>query len=305
MGAVTGGLGGYGGGQLGGAAKGLGAGAAGAVDYGTVSAGTQGMIPANIGSTEGLRGLAQNVPTAGGSTYSATTAGRNLFTNPGDVISNLGGGDMTKGALKAGAIGLPAVAGAMVPEYGTAPENPMAKYDPNRRLNLKNLHSGLRLNQPYAQFADGGYLSPEDQEAYRQYMQQRELEELMYRQKEAPVNEGPRPSRAPKRRNAEMQKRQAEIQRRQMYGYQEGGYLETGMGDGMSDDIATSIEGEQPARLSENEFVVPADVVSHLGNGSSDAGAEQLYAMMDRIREARTGTEEQGREISAERFLPA
>ena len=58
-------------------------------------------------------------------------------------------------------------------------------------------------------------------------------------------------------------------------------------------------------RLSENEFVVPADVVSHIGNGSSDAGAEQLYNMMDRIREARTGTEEQGREIMPERFMPA
>ena len=89
--------------------------------------------------------------------------------------------------------------------------------------------------------------------------------------------------------------------------FQEGGYLETGgrIGDGMSDDINATIEGGQPARLSDGEFVVPADVVSHLGNGSSDAGAEQLYAMMDRIREARTGTEEQGREISAERFLPA
>ena len=85
----------------------------------------------------------------------------------------------------------------------------------------------------------------------------------------------------------------------------QGGYLETGMGDGMSDDIPSSIDGEQPARLSENEFVVPADVVSHIGNGSSDAGAEQLYNMMDRIREARTGTEEQGREIMPERFMPA
>jgi hypothetical protein len=89
--------------------------------------------------------------------------------------------------------------------------------------------------------------------------------------------------------------------------YNQGGYLETGgrIGDGMSDDINATIEGEQPARLSENEFVIPADVVSHIGNGSSDAGAEQLYSMMDRIREARTGTEEQGREILAERFLPA
>ena len=86
---------------------------------------------------------------------------------------------------------------------------------------------------------------------------------------------------------------------------QEGGYLETGVGDGVSDEIPGSIDGEQPVLLSENEFVIPADVVSGLGNGSSDAGAEQLYAMMDRVRKARTGTEKMGREITAERLMPA
>ncbi len=86
---------------------------------------------------------------------------------------------------------------------------------------------------------------------------------------------------------------------------QEGGYLETGMGDGMSDDIPSSIDNEQPAALSENEFVIPADVVSGLGNGSSDAGAEQLYNMMDRVRKARTGNEKQGREIMPQEYMPA
>ena len=85
---------------------------------------------------------------------------------------------------------------------------------------------------------------------------------------------------------------------------QAGGYLDTGMGDCMSDDIPSSIDGEQPAALSENEFVIPADVVSGLGNGSSDAGAEQLYAMMDRVRKARTGTEKMGKEVTAERLMP-
>ena len=77
------------------------------------------------------------------------------------------------------------------------------------------------------------------------------------------------------------------------------------MGDGMSDNIPSSIDGAQPVLLSENEFVVPADVVSGLGNGSSDAGAEQLYAMMDRVRKARTGTEKMGKEVNAERLMPA
>jgi len=86
-----------------------------------------------------------------------------------------------------------------------------------------------------------------------------------------------------------------------------GGYLETGgeVGDGMSDDIEATIDGEQPARLSDGEFVIPADVVSHLGNGSSDAGAKKLYQMMDKIRMARTGTKKQGKEIKPERYMPA
>ena len=86
-----------------------------------------------------------------------------------------------------------------------------------------------------------------------------------------------------------------------------GGYLETGgtVGDGMSDEIKATIDGEQEARLSDGEFVLPADIVSHLGNGSSDAGAKQLYSMMDRLRQARTGTEKQGKEINAGRYMPA
>jgi len=83
-----------------------------------------------------------------------------------------------------------------------------------------------------------------------------------------------------------------------------GRYLQ-GKTDGMADKIETSIDGEQPALLSHGEFVIPADVVSHLGNGNSEAGADKLYKMMDRIREARTGTKEQGKEINADKFLAA
>lgn len=77
------------------------------------------------------------------------------------------------------------------------------------------------------------------------------------------------------------------------------------VGDGMSDSIPASIEGRQPARLSRSEFVVPSDVVSHLGNGSSEAGAAQLHAMMDRIRTQRTGNTEQAPQINPRRVLPA
>ena len=83
-----------------------------------------------------------------------------------------------------------------------------------------------------------------------------------------------------------------------------GGYLD-GPGDGMSDSIPATIEGRQPARLADGEFVVPADVVSHIGNGSSKAGAKRLYAMMDKIRHARTGTVKQGKQINPDKYLPA
>jgi hypothetical protein len=86
-------------------------------------------------------------------------------------------------------------------------------------------------------------------------------------------------------------------------GMSHGRYLQ-GSTDGMADKIDTSIDGVQPAKLSHGEFVIPADVVSHLGNGNSDAGAKKLYHMMDKIRMARTGTKKQGKEINPDKFMP-
>ena len=240
IGAATGAFGGTTGANLSGAAGGLGS------------------IPnANTALSTGPNLAVGQVPTGSMVAGAGTTAGagtgitsgqafKNMVSNPGQVLSNLGDGSKLKGVGKLSATGLPAIAETMVPKYDANPDdNPMSKYDPKRRLNvgmstgIQNAlkrDSKLRLNQPFAQFA-------------------------------------------------------------------EGGYLETNMGDGMSDDIPSSIDGEQPAALSENEFVIPADVVSGLGNGSSDAGAEQLYAMMDRVRKARTGTEKQAPEIDAERIM--
>ena len=87
-------------------------------------------------------------------------------------------------------------------------------------------------------------------------------------------------------------------------GYSDGGQYLQGPGDGMSDSIPAHIDGKQPARLADSEFVIPADVVSHLGNGSSDAGAKKLYSMMDKVRMARTGRKSQGKEINADKYLP-
>jgi hypothetical protein len=98
---------------------------------------------------------------------------------------------------------------------------------------------------------------------------------------------------------------------RNVFGLKKGGvaglpprYID-GHGDGMSDSVPAMISNRQPARLADGEFVIPADVVSHLGNGSSKAGAKQLYSMMDRVRKARTGNPRQGKEINASRMMPA
>lgn len=96
-----------------------------------------------------------------------------------------------------------------------------------------------------------------------------------------------------------------------MMGYARGGIASMGQAqylqgstDGMADKLPTSIDGVRPAKLSHGEFVVPADVVSHLGNGNSDAGAKKLYQMMDRIRMDRTGTKKQGKEINPDKYMP-
>jgi len=88
-------------------------------------------------------------------------------------------------------------------------------------------------------------------------------------------------------------------------GYSDGGRMLKGPGDGMSDSIPGVIGGRQPARLADGEFVVPADVVSHLGNGSTDAGAKKLYAMMAKVRQARTGKKKQAPAVKSAKYMPA
>jgi hypothetical protein len=90
--------------------------------------------------------------------------------------------------------------------------------------------------------------------------------------------------------------------------YSDGGRLLRGPGDGVSDSIPATIGGKQPARLADGEFVVPARIVSELGNGSTEAGAKKLYAMLDRIQAARSKTVGKGKvakDSKAENMLPA
>jgi hypothetical protein len=86
--------------------------------------------------------------------------------------------------------------------------------------------------------------------------------------------------------------------------YSDGGRLLRGPGDGMSDNIPATIARKQPARLADGEFVIPADVVSHLGNGSTDAGSRVLYKMMEKVRRARTGNAKQGKKINPNKLVP-
>ena len=91
-------------------------------------------------------------------------------------------------------------------------------------------------------------------------------------------------------------------------GYSDGGRLLRGPGDGVSDSIPAMIGKKQPARLADGEFVVPARIVSELGNGSTEAGARKLYAMMDRIQKARGKTVGKGKVAKnsrSEKYLPA
>ena len=106
--------------------------------------------------------------------------------------------------------------------------------------------------------------------------------------------------------SADVEARRGGIMHSSLGGYAAGGNprLLKGPGDGMSDNIPATINGRQPARLADGEFVVPADVVSHLGNGSTEAGAKQLHGMMDKVRKARTGNPKQGKEINPKKYMP-
>lgn len=93
-------------------------------------------------------------------------------------------------------------------------------------------------------------------------------------------------------------------------GYAAGGIAQMGRqlkgpGDGMSDSIPATIDGAEPAALATDEYVIPADIVAFLGNGSSDAGAKVLDDMMARIRKAKTGRTAQPPQIDPMDFLPA
>ena len=322
MGAVTGGISGYGGGNLG----------QGFRDFGTKQAMGKLGTTSSVGpmTFEGVRGTGSVIappevlPTGTKALGQGITA---ALDKPTDFLKSMGGGDALKGGIKTAAATAPAIGGAFAPDMNatTAEQNEMAKYDPNRRLNL-NMNTGLRL------LAQGGYIEDrhptlsrtppgeltEEEINYFYGLDEDEVSDRMYLNRlhsekmQKYIDEYDMSPRGQFEIIIENLKKTPQgIEKlfksmtKDKEGMAQGGYLETGMGDGMSDEIPASIGGEQDVLLSENEFVIPADVVSGLGNGSSDAGAEKLFAMMDRVRKARTGTKEMGKEITAERLMPA
>ena len=347
--------------------------------------------PTALGSTQALQGAG---PTA--------EFGRDYGFS--DVAAELGGGDASKGYMKAGITALPIVASAFEPEYETFDEMREDKYDPYATLNLNDQDTGINValkeDSGLRLYADGGIvnqtpmnvnnaganvtgggmnvnnaganlglnsianlnqgasnvqglgglnvntggmgLSAEEQ-ALIDNPKYRLVDTGLYGQKKyVPSNyygigqyQGGFGNETQKAGEAEAQ--QIAALRAQLEGtgplntnasmnvnnvggdvmgggmnvnnlpttkFAMGG-LTQGPGDGMSDSLAAQIDGSQPAALSQGEFVVPADVVSHLGNGSTEAGSKKLYAMMDEVRKARTGTEKQGKEINPERYMPA
>ena len=318
LGALTGGLGGYGGAGFAGSAANVGKGTIANVADDVVAvpsmpapgAGASGALGFSETGQTALSGLAPGqgglslqtaAPNAIKDVISTTTplqtAGENfgtLMKNPGDVIKDYGYGES---ALLAGG---PLLAGVEPSDlgYGPAPlynDPDKGKYrGPQGQLNLSDrFDTGLRL------VAEGGYI---DGYATGGTIQSGGIRDLYGTPDNQPTI-SPGLSGFGLGRLNNLAGEQAMTQA-QTLGYARGGYLD-GQGDGMSDSIPATIEGKQPARLADGEFVVPADVVSHIGNGSSKAGSKRLYAMLDKVRHARTGNKKQGKEINPAKYMPA
>lgn len=167
-----------------------------------------------------------------------------------------------------------------IPSYTAVREQVTGTPDPNRRPGS----AGQRY------FSELQYATPANVAAARAAAQQQAAEIAAAQQMQQPQQEQPAPEQ--------------QLATGGIAALAKGRYLR-GNTDGMEDKLRTTIEGEQPAALSHGEFVIPADVVSHLGNGNSDAGAKRLYEMMDKIRLARTGNKKQGKQIDPKKYLPA
>ena len=192
-----------------------------------------------------------------------------------------------------------------IPKYEAVREKVANTYDPNRRPGSSA--------QEY--FTKTRYTAPEGAEAARTTAKEEAagleaINKANPARQERTVLQAGAEKKEPEKKE-EVRPASSVIKDLPVPKYASGGIAEMARGrylggatDGMADKIPARIGGKQEAKLSHGEFVIPADVVGHLGNGNSEAGAKRLYEMMDRIRQARTGTSKQGKQINPNKFLP-
>lgn len=260
---------------------------------------------------------------AGGTSSMLSKLGSGIFNRLKSAYTNKDGSTNWK-AIAATAGGLAGLYGAMsnksqptgfqgkIPSYTAVREQTPGTYDPNRRPGS--------AGQQY--FTDTKYVKEGEDVAAARTAAKEEAAGIAALNAANPARQA-RPSATQEavergEESAAVQEREpasSVAERLPVSQYSHGGitmlarggnprYL-AGQTDGMGDRIPANIDGKQRAALSHGEFVIPADVVSHLGNGNSEAGAKRLYAMMDRIRQARTGTKRQGKKINPDKFLAA
>lgn len=191
-----------------------------------------------------------------------------------------------------------------IPKYEAVREKVANTYDPNRRPGSST--------QEY--FTKTRFVAPEGAEAARATAKEEAagleaLNKANPARQERTVLQAGAEKKEPEKKE-EVKPASSVIDKVPVPKYAAGGIADMAKGrylggatDGMADKIPARIGGKQEAKLSHGEFVIPADVVSHLGNGNSEAGAKRLYEMMDRIRQARTGTTKQGKQINPNKFL--
>jgi len=210
------------------------------------------------------------------------------------------GEEMSDGSIRPMGSPTPTGLGALAGPQGTGREAQMM-YDPNRRPGS----SGRRY------FTDTQYIAEDDDigaAEKRMAAQAAKLSEANIRNPARQELMGGGVGGQPGSMLGSQPKPQYQPDQRLMAagglaGLKKGKYLD-GSTDGMADRVPARIDGRQEARLSDGEFVIPADIVSHLGNGNSDAGAKVLEQMMSRVRKARTGNKKQGKEIDPKTILP-
>ncbi len=282
---------------------------------------------------------AQNAALGGGNAAASEGFMSNLFSDPtaGQAGSGLSG---ALGAVKSpyalGAAGSAALPGLLEPKFDAMPKKTYdtaeaEAADRQARTPGANFRPGVSPEFDYfgpmkTSFADGGLAALRYQEGGDMDRSER-IQDLLEKgaQKEMRANDKEIISNAvkaiqgmsetPEQDLGQFLSRYGEGPLRDLVERVQSGAFEfeamksegqiNGVGDGMDDMIPATLEGEQDVVLSDGEFIVPADVVSGLGNGSSNAGSKALYEMMDRVREMRTGQKEQPEQVPQGMMLPA